>query len=305
MRFLSTASVACAASFLVLSVTASPTLSTRSVTKLSSKDLAAFAPYTHFAAAAYCGSDKVTNWDCGDACDAITGFTPILTGGDGDGTQYYFVGFWADQNAVVVAHEGTDPTAFLSDLTDVDLFLKGLDDTLFPGVPDSVQVHEGFANQHAKTAPDIMAAVNKIISENGAKTVITVGHSLGGALAELDSLYFTMNLPSSIHIKAVTYGTPRVGNPAYATMFDSKVSDFVRINNEDDPVPIVPGRGLGFQHPHGEIHIVQPGDAVSCPGDDDATDTQCTISTVPNVVVGDILDHLGPYEGIYIGTIFC
>ena len=65
MRFLSTAPVACAASFLVLSVTASPTLSSRSVTKLSSKDLAAFAPYTHFAAAAYCGSDKVTNWDCG------------------------------------------------------------------------------------------------------------------------------------------------------------------------------------------------------------------------------------------------
>lgn len=67
----------------------------------------------------------------------------------------------------------------------------------------------------------------------------------------------------------------------------------------------MPGRFLGFSHVHGEIHIVSPGDAVSCPGDDDATDAQCTISTVPNIVDSDILDHLGPYQGIYIGTLFC
>lgn len=33
-----------------------------------------------------------------------------------------------------------------------------------------------------------------------------------------------------------------------------------------DIVPIVPGRFLGFQHPHGEVHILSPGNAVSCPG---------------------------------------
>ena len=79
----------------------------------------------------------------------------------------------------------------------------------------------------------------------------------------------------------------------------------MRINNEKDLIPIVPGRFLGFQHPHGEIHIVSPGNAVSCSGDDDADDSQCTIKTVPNIFVGNILDHLGPYEGISIGTIFC
>ena len=62
-----------------------------------------------------------------------------------------------------------------------------------------------------------------------------------------------------------------------------QVPDFKRVNNEKDPIPIVPGRFLGFQHPHGEIHIIQPGEAVSCPGDDDATDAQCTIETVPNI----------------------
>ena len=50
-----------------------------------------------------------------------------------------------------------------------------------------------------------------------------VGHSLGGALAELDSLFMTLNLPSNIHVKGRTFGTPRVGNPQFASLFDSLV----------------------------------------------------------------------------------
>jgi hypothetical protein len=38
----------------------------------------------------------------------------------------------------------------LADLTDLDFFLQGLDPTLFPGLPSSIQVHQGFANEHAK-----------------------------------------------------------------------------------------------------------------------------------------------------------
>lgn len=79
-----------------------------------------------------------------------------------------------------------------------------------------------------------------------------------------------------------------------------------------DLVPIVPGRFMGFAHPHGEVHILSPGKAVSCPGvsipkknitqdhiiiydtigDDDATDSECQIQSVPNVFDGNILDHV-------------
>jgi hypothetical protein len=38
----------------------------------------------------------------------------------------------------------------LADLTDFDLSLQGLDPTLFPDLPSSIQVHGGFANEHAK-----------------------------------------------------------------------------------------------------------------------------------------------------------
>ena len=114
-----------------------------------------------------------------------------------------------------------------------------------------------------------------------------------------------------------------MGNPDWADWVDSlvrhyryrssqesdtrrQVPDFTRMNHELDPVPIVPGRFLGFQHPQTEIHVVSDSKAVACPGNDDADDADCTISSVPNIFGSDILDHLGPYPGgVYMGTIFC
>ena len=83
------------------------------------------------------------------------------------------------------------------------------------------------------------------------------------------------------------------------------MSDYARINNEKDIIPIVPGRGLGFAHPHGEIHIVSPSDVVSCQGDDNASDPSCTILSVPSIFSGNLNDHMGPYEGIPMGISGC
>ena len=76
-----------------------------------------------------------------------------------------------------------------------------------------------------------------------------------------------LNLPEGTRIRGVTFGTPRVGNEDWATFFDSQVSDFTRMNNMLDPVTIIPGRGLGFRHPSGEIHIQSDGSFVVCPGE--------------------------------------
>lgn len=276
------------------------------VSTLSSTQLSDLAPFTQFARAAYCGSSKVQNWQCGQACDALPGFKPSLVGGDGNAEQFFFVGFMPSQSSVIVAHEGTDPTKLMSDLTDINIATTSLNSTLFPGAPSDITVHKGFSDEHGLTGGQILAEVNKQLTVNNAKQVTLIGHSLGGALAELDTLMMKMNLPSDVTVKGVTYGTPRVGNDKFAAFFDSKVDGaFQRVNNEKDIVPIVPGRFLGFSHPSGEIHITSPGNAISCPGDDDSTDNQCTINTVPNIIDGDVLNHLGPYEGISIGTLSC
>ncbi|KAF8469384.1 alpha/beta-hydrolase [Russula ochroleuca] len=271
--------------------------------RLNHTDLSTFTPYIEFARAAYCDSNKIAGWKCGGACDALPGFVPTLTGGDGAGTQYFYVGYWPAQSAVVVAHQGTDPKKMLAVLTDVNFNFMALDPALFPGIPGDIEVHSGWVIEHMKTANQILAEVERLMDQYSSTKVVLVGHSLGGALAELDTMFMTLNLPESTTVRGVTFGMPRVGNVAWARFFDSQVSNFTRINNKRDPVPVVPGRLLGFRHPATEIHIQPDGKAVICP--DDGVDPQCSDKLVPDVLEGNIDDHGGPYNGILIGTQAC
>ncbi|KAG8722709.1 hypothetical protein FRC08_012588 [Ceratobasidium sp. 394] len=271
------------------------------VTPINAATISSYAPYASFAAATYCSG--TANWSC-TACKRIPGFVPYATGGDGNGIPLWYVGWWPAGSTVIVAHEGTDPTQFLSLLTDANILIDPLDPVLFPGVPSTVKVHDGFRNAQANTAPAVLAAVKKIIAERGATKVTTTGHSLGGAIATLDAAFLKLNLPSTISIKAVTYGQPRVGNQEFANWIDKIIPDFSRITHEHDVIPIVPGRGLGFHHPSGEKHIKSVGVWNACAGQDN-TSTDCSTGAVPNIFLGNIIDHLGPYEGVWLGTIYC
>ena len=163
-------------------------------------------------------------------------------------------------------------------------------------VPD-VHFHCGHATSH-RTASQVLGAVKQMISEHGTSSVTTVGQSLGAALSLLESMYLRLQLPSTISVKFVGYGLPRVGNQAWANLVDAKLpGNVTHINNKKDPVPIVPGRSLGYHHPSGEIHIEEAGDWVACPGQDNPS-TQCIIGTVPNIFVSNETDHNGPYNGI-------
>jgi Lipase (class 3) len=120
---------------------------------------------------------------------------------------------------------------------------------------------------HASTASTIRSAVEIALSKAGASSVTVVGHSLGGALALLDGIYFRLHLPQNVGVRVVTYGMPRVGNQAFADLIDSELIGHVtHVNNREDPIPTVPGILSGFHHPSGEIHIQDYGTWDACPG---------------------------------------
>ncbi|CAE6464733.1 unnamed protein product [Rhizoctonia solani] len=273
------------------------------VTTLTAAQIAAYSPYALLSRAGYCPASKTATWSCGASCSALPGMVVYASGGDGVVTPYWFVGYYPALNSVVISNQGTDPSKFVPLLIDADFRLDALDTTLFPGVSSSVKTHNGFQEAQERGAKAKLAAVKKAISERGTSLVTLTGHSLGGAISLIDALYLSINLPSA-KLKVVTHGMPRVGNPEFAALVDSKITDISRVVNEKDIVPIVPGRGLGFQHVSGEKHIVSPGNWVACSGRDN-TDAKCSIGTVPNILVGDVNDHGGPYEGISIGSDGC
>ncbi|KAI0825734.1 lipase [Irpex lacteus] len=283
---------------LAVSVSAVPLDPRASISTLSTSQITSFRPYTHYASTAYCQPSTTLTWACGANCNANPTFKPVASGGDGSGTQFWYVGYDPTLKTVIVAHQGTDTSEILADLTDADIIREKLDSTLFPGISSSITVHAGFANEQAKTATKVLSAVQTALSQNGANTVTIVGHSLGAAIALIDSVYLPLHLPG-VNFKSVLYGLPRVGNQDFADYVDAHLH-ITRINNKKDPVPIVPGRFLGFHHPSGEVHISESGAWESCPGQDNTSDL-CIVGDVPNIFDASETDHDGPYDTIEMG----
>ncbi|KAI0825661.1 lipase [Irpex lacteus] len=272
------------------------------VSPLSQDQISAFSPYTYYAAAAYCEPSTTLTWTCGTNCQSNPSFQPVASGGDGGVTQFWYVGYDIALQSVIVGHQGTDVDKVLPVLEDIDIIQDFLNPTLFPGVSSSVKVHQGFRDAHAKSASAVLAAVNTTLAKYSANHVTVVGHSLGGAIGLLSSFYLSLHLPASTTFKTVLYGMPRVGNEAFATLIDTHPSlSLSRITNRRDPVPILPGRFLGFHHPSGEVHIDDPSESwIACSGQDNTSD-ECEIGDTPNIFESDADDHTGPYDEITIG----
>ncbi|KII86173.1 hypothetical protein PLICRDRAFT_43756 [Plicaturopsis crispa FD-325 SS-3] len=272
----------------------------QSISPLSTSQIDAFTPYTWFASAGYCEASTTLTWSCGANCDANPGFEPVASGGDGTVVQYWYVGYDPSLATVIVSHQGTDFSKIIPALTDGDFFLSGLDSTLYPGLSSSIEVHNGFGGEQAKSATDVLAAVQSAMQKYGATTVTTTGHSLGAAISLLDAVYLPLHLPSGTTFKSVLYGLPRVGNQAFADYVDAHSMDLTHINNKEDPVPILPGMFLGFHHPSGEVHITDSDVWESCPGQDNPSNL-CTTGDVPSILQGNTTNHDGPYNGVTMG----
>ncbi|KAI0071575.1 alpha/beta-hydrolase [Panus rudis PR-1116 ss-1] len=249
-----------------------------------------------FSRLSYCSAPSVTALNCGAPCDAVKEIKVLEAGGDDGAIPGFFIATDPTTESVVVAHQGTDPTQLVSIANDAQIAQVEMNSTLFPKAADGARVHEGFQKTQGRTADLVLSTVQSALASTKYNRVLVTGHSLGAAVATLDAHMLKMNLPSTVEINAVLFGLPRVGNEAFASMTDASFPTFSRITNQDDPVPIVPPRFLGYQHPSGEIHITSvdkdSGKAtlVACSGQENEN---CAEGN--SALDGSIANHLGPY----------
>ncbi|KAN0105220.1 Alpha/Beta hydrolase fold [Russula decolorans] len=256
--------------------------------------------YAHYASAVKCGPPNLTDWSCGPHCQAAPYFEIIADGGDGTSVQFWMVGFDKVINSIIVAYQGTNTSSFAADLTVLKLTRTSLDPSIFPSIPNGIEVHSGFAEAHAKTAADVLQAVNSLLQTYPSTMVTVIGHSLGAALALLNGVRLRLVLAPTTDVKVVGYGMPRVGNQDFASFVDTILPGrVVHINNKHDLIPIVPFITLGYRHVSGEIHVQETGEWIACPGEDNS-DPRCIVGAVPIISQANFSEHSGPYNGMML-----
>ena len=114
------------------------------------------------------------------------------------------------------------------------------------------KVHTGFTDSLDHVYSKIRPYVKQIYSGNG---ITCVGHSRGGALATLMANRLANSGEGYAPIEIYTFGSPRVGNKKFVNALDQKSVTHYRFVNNNDKVPRVPYRWLGYSD-HGNFHYI-------------------------------------------------
>ena len=137
--------------------------------------------------------------------------------------------------ANVIAFRGTLPPINPDFQTLLD-WLNDLDALLVPdpqGLPG--KVHQGFRD--ARDA--IWAPIVQALAAKPAKPVFIVGHSKGGAVANLAAARLHRERPAS-QISVCTFAAARPGDPQFASSYNAAIGHSDRYEFQDDIVPFVP-----------------------------------------------------------------
>lgn len=167
------------------------------------------------------------------------------------------------------------------------------------------RVHEGFVDVWDSLASQALPALASLRRDYPSAPLTITGHSLGGAVAFLSAYILTADL--HIAVDAVyTYGSPRVGNKAFAEAHPLvKDGRSWRITHHRDVVPHLPPRGFypfssGFVHAAREV-FYHNDSAVAFVCDGTGEDDRCSNQYLTPLSVHD---HLS-YYGIAVGEDGC
>jgi hypothetical protein len=129
----------------------------------------------------------------------------------------------------------------------------------FPEVAGA-KVHRGFAKQFASVRDTIVKYVSMFVTHESERSVVFIGHSLGGALSTLGAAYIKSVYPR-LFLECVTFGSPRVGNRAFAEWFNTNINHHARFVHGNDLITRMPR--INYAHV-GNKRVVGPPTRSGC-----------------------------------------
>ena len=127
-----------------------------------------------------------------------------------------------------------------------------IDDFVFLQSPYSLcplcLVHDGFITGWNERRVVVMESVVEALAVYTNYSLVITGHSIGAAIATLAGAEFrSLNYSADVY----TYGSPRVGNAAFASFVTAQAPDFgnnYRVTHYNAPVPQIPPELLDYEH---------------------------------------------------------
>ncbi len=128
----------------------------------------------------------------------------------------------------------------------LDEWLNNINYRLFPLHPLNTeygQVHKGFRDVYK----GIRGVFRQLVDEfDEDRDIYFVGHSLGGAVAQIAALDIVLINPERANqIQVYAYASPRTGDSDFAKLYNEKVRTSYRIVNVCDSIPYMPFEELG------------------------------------------------------------
>jgi hypothetical protein len=205
---------------------------------------------------AYCKDlDAVAAWNC-TRCERIPGFQPHLVHFDPSWDLLGYIGYWPALRAKVLVFRGTDSSSWYNWAENMRAWRT---DATYPvpGAPKALRIHSGFLIlwNSSSLAPTFHQAVAELLQQHPTGPTYVIGHSMGGALAQLAALDLQIkySLPD---VKVFTFGSPRVGNIVFSSFLLQHISESWRFTHGRDIVPSVPPLLMGFHHASREVWLV-------------------------------------------------
>jgi len=148
-----------------------------------------------------------------------------------------------DDDTLLVVFRGVANEKGLSEfLNDSELTTHISMEKRFTAKKDVFYAHTGFLNAY----DSIQSLVNSAVNFLGIQKVVTVGHSLGGAISQICALDIATSFDHTT-VRNYTYGTPEIGNHQYCKVLIKNVRT-LRIYHRLDPIPCILPPFFGYIH---------------------------------------------------------
>ncbi|KAL8917515.1 MAG: hypothetical protein Q9172_005818 [Xanthocarpia lactea] len=125
---------------------------------------------------------------------------------------------------------------------------------------DDCHIHRGFRNSWQEIRDAVMENMKRAVERHPKYRIVVTGHSLGGAVATIAAAALRrIDERFAGTTELYTFGSPRVANKEAARWFSDQARWSWRITNENDVVPRLPPRILGYHHTEPEFWISRNG----------------------------------------------